>query len=67
MKRLAVKNIGKEQYDVGEKIIGPNAIEVEMDGYVFQFPEAAAIKGEIDRSEKIKIPIKTKLIQYFIR
>ncbi len=65
MTDVIVQNIAKEEYGVGNKKIGPNVIEVTINGVTYQFPDAAAIKGEIDKAGNLEIPIKTKLIQYF--
>lgn len=65
MTSLIVENIAKEEYDVGEKKIGPNVIEATIGNVTLQLPDAAAMKSEIDKAEKLDIRIDTKFIQYF--
>lgn len=65
MTNVVVQNIAKEEYDVGGKKIGPNVIEVTINGVTYQFPDVAAIKSEVDKADNLKISMKPKLIQYF--
>lgn len=65
MTELVVENIAKEKIDLGKKMIGPNVIEATIRDVTFQFPDAAAMKSEMDKADKMDILIGTKLIQYF--
>lgn len=65
MKELVVKNIAKDKIDLGQAMIGVNVIEATIGDATFQLPHVAASKSDIDKAEKINIPITTQLIQYF--
>lgn len=62
--QINIKNVGFDLYESPHNLIGVNAIDATIAYHELKFPMISPHQSELSRSEEVKIPLKSPLIQF---